>query len=200
MRRGRPGCRRGDDPLAPCTPTRTGPVGQLDLADPRTTRLRRPPTQETPPVFVHPLEADLRADFWSAAPGYEKLLPSLLVDPAGARPRPYFQAVPEDKPGRNRWHLDLYVDYLDSLAAEVTRLCALGASEVRHVDEEVHGFTNTFVAMLDPCGNESMRVRSSRPDRRISRLNRDDIDPSVPDSPPGRARGISGPHSTWAAG
>jgi hypothetical protein len=99
-------------------------------------------------------EIDVLADFWAAALGYEKLLPFMLVDPGGVRPRLFFQAVPETKPGKNRWHLDLYVEHLDGLAAEVERLRALGASEVRHVDEEVFGFTNTFTAMLDPCGNE----------------------------------------------
>jgi Glyoxalase-like domain len=99
-------------------------------------------------------EIDVLADFWAAALGYEKLLPFLLVDPGGVRPRLFFQAVPEPKVGKNRWHLDLYVEHVDGLAAEVERLRALGASEVRHVDEEVMGFTNTFTAMQDPCGNE----------------------------------------------
>ncbi len=99
-------------------------------------------------------DVDVLADFWAAALGYEKLLPFLLVDPGGVRPRLAFQSVPEPKVGKNRWHLDLYVEHLDGLAGEVARLRALGASEVLHVDEEVFGFTNTFTAMLDPCGNE----------------------------------------------
>jgi hypothetical protein len=97
---------------------------------------------------------DLLADFWSAALGYEKLLPFLLVDPAAVRPRIVFQVVPEAKTTNNRWHLDLYVERLDGLEPEVERLVALGATTVREVDEVVLGFSNTFTAMLDPDGNE----------------------------------------------
>jgi hypothetical protein len=99
-------------------------------------------------------DVDALADFWAAALGYEKLLPFLLIDPRGVRPRLAFQDVPEGKVAKNRWHLDLYVEHLDDLGAEVERLRALGASEVLHVDNEVLGFTNVFTAMLDVRGNE----------------------------------------------
>jgi hypothetical protein len=97
---------------------------------------------------------DVLARFWAAALGYEKLLPFLLVDPANAKPRLVFQVVPEPKTAKNRWHLDLYVEALDALQPEVERLVALGATEVRHIDEVVLGFTNTFTTMVDPDGNE----------------------------------------------
>lgn len=99
-------------------------------------------------------EVEPLAEFWAEALGYTKLLPFLLVDPDGLRPRLVFQAVPERKVAKNRWHLDLYVERLEDLRPEVARLAALGATEVRHVDEPVLGFTNAFTAMLDPRGNE----------------------------------------------
>jgi hypothetical protein len=93
-------------------------------------------------------------DFWAAALDYVKLLPFLLLDPHGVRPRIAFQAVPEPKITKNRWHLDLYVESLEGLAAEVARLVSLGASEVRDVDEVVSGFSNVFTLMTDPQDNE----------------------------------------------
>ena len=92
--------------------------------------------------------------FWSAALGYRALVPDYLVDPAGVRPRLVFNVVPEPKVVKNRCHLDLYVDRLDDLDAKVAELVQLGATELHHVDEVVHGYTDVFTAMLDPCGNE----------------------------------------------
>jgi hypothetical protein len=97
---------------------------------------------------------DVLAEFWSATLGYVKLLPSLIIDPDGVQPRIAFLAVPEPKTVKNRWHLDLYVDHFDKLAAEIDRVTTLGATKVRDYDEVSHGFTNTFAVMLDPVGNE----------------------------------------------
>ncbi len=97
---------------------------------------------------------DVLAEFWSATLGYAKLLPFVLVDPAGVQPRILFHAVPEPKSVKNRWHLDLYVDHLDKLGAEIERVTSLGATKVRYFDDISHGFTNTFAVMLDPAGNE----------------------------------------------
>ena len=97
---------------------------------------------------------DQLADFWASVLGFEKLLPFLLLDPANVKPRIVFQVVDEPKVAKNRWHLDLYVDHLDALPAKVAEITALGAKELRHVDETVHGFTNTFTVMSDPQGNE----------------------------------------------
>ena len=99
-------------------------------------------------------DVDALADFWAQALGYIKLAPFLLVDPDGVRPRLVFQAVPEPKVAKNRWHMDLYVERPEDLRREVERLVALGATEIRQLDEPVLGFTNTFTAMLDPRGNE----------------------------------------------
>ena len=97
---------------------------------------------------------DVLAEFWSATLGYTKLLPWVLVDPAGVQPRILFHAVPEPKTVKNRWHLDLYVDHIDKLEAEIERVTALGATKVQDFDGVSHGFTNTFAVMLDPAGNE----------------------------------------------
>jgi hypothetical protein len=97
---------------------------------------------------------DELADFWASALGYQKLLPFILVDPANVNPRIVFQVVEEPKVAKNRWHLDLYVDHLDSLQLKVAEMTALGAQEIRRVDETVYGFTNTFTVMLDPQRNE----------------------------------------------
>jgi hypothetical protein len=97
---------------------------------------------------------DVLAEFWSTTLGYTKLLPFLLMDPAGIQPRIVFHVVPEPKTVKNRWHLDLYVDHLDKLDAEIERVTALGATKMQDFDSISHGFTNTFAVMLDPAGNE----------------------------------------------
>jgi hypothetical protein len=97
---------------------------------------------------------DVLAEFWAATLGYTKLLPFMLIDPAGVQPRIVFHAVPEPKTVKNRWHLDLYVDHLDQLDAEIERVTALGATKVQYFDSIALGFTNTFAVMLDPAGNE----------------------------------------------
>jgi hypothetical protein len=78
--------------------------------------------------------------------------PTVLVQAPGARPRLFFQLVPEPKTVKNRVHLDLRCDSFD---AEVARLTALGASILEQHDSH-------FV-LLDPEGNEfclSRRIAS----------------------------------------
>jgi predicted enzyme related to lactoylglutathione lyase len=69
--------------------------------------------------------------------------------PAGL-PELVFQRVPEAKAGKNRLHLDLYVD---DPAAEVARVEALGATRI---DEPVQGGDACawWQVMADPEGNE----------------------------------------------
>jgi hypothetical protein len=69
--------------------------------------------------------------------------PTVLVEAPGARPRLFFQLVPEPKTVKNRVHLDLRCDSFD---AEVERLSALGAS--------VHEKHDGHFVLLDPEGNE----------------------------------------------
>lgn len=66
--------------------------------------------------------------------------PTVMVD--GPGPTLCFQKMPGRTEGRNRWHLDLRCA---SRAAEVSRLCALGAT-VREVRE-------AWTTLLDPEGN-----------------------------------------------
>ncbi|HEX2049967.1 MAG TPA: VOC family protein [Actinomycetota bacterium] len=107
------------------------------------------------------------AEFWAAALGYEVEAPrpadadvvarrpelagswAAARDPSGARPRLYFQRVPEPKVAKNRVHLDVGVADMD---AEVARLTALGARVVRA--PEVSAYGETWTVLTDPEGNE----------------------------------------------
>lgn len=115
-----------------------------------------PRSLETFGITVDCQEAGMDAlvDFWAEVLGYKKVWPSLIVDPKSVRPRIAFNVVPEPKLVKNRWHLDVYVDDVAELEPQVHALTELGATEVRHVDETVHGYTNIFTVMLDPQGNE----------------------------------------------
>lgn len=85
-----------------------------------------------------------------------------LVDPAGAGPRVWFQAVPEAKTVKNRLHLDLKVGggrgaplavRRARVDGEVARLTALGASVLR-VTDAPGGMDHYAVLLQDPEGNE----------------------------------------------
>ena len=85
---------------------------------------------------------------------------SAIVDLEGARPRIYFQRVPEPKVAKNRLHMDLNAGGgpdvpLDErkrrVDAEVSRLKALGATDERGAIERD---TEYWVRMNDPEGNE----------------------------------------------
>jgi hypothetical protein len=70
--------------------------------------------------------------------------PNVLVEPAsGDGPRLWFQQVPEPKLGKNRVHLDLRAEDIDT---EVRRLAERGAVELYRI--------GTNVTMVDPEGNE----------------------------------------------
>jgi catechol 2,3-dioxygenase-like lactoylglutathione lyase family enzyme len=103
--------------------------------------------------------ADARrmADFWSAALGYELNEiddeDAVIVDPSGRGWPLLFQVVPEGKSVKNRLHLDLRPP--GSMAKEVERVKALGASEFRFVEEGGSFWT----IMLDPEGNEFCVLR-----------------------------------------
>jgi hypothetical protein len=120
-----------------------------------------------------------QAEFWAAALGYEveqdeELIRRLLdegaateddvmtvdgrlawrdgaamSDPTGARPRWFFQLVPETKSVKNRMHVDVRIDEVDR-AATIDRLVEAGAS----VLYEGRQGPNTWVTMADPEGNE----------------------------------------------
>jgi hypothetical protein len=98
------------------------------------------------------------ATFWAAALGFE-LDPdsdqegAQLSDPSGKTGGLYFQPVPEAKVAKNRVHLDLRPSA--SMAEEVERLIALGATVVERVDVEGSFWT----VMRDPEGNELCVLR-----------------------------------------
>ncbi len=78
-----------------------------------------------------------------------------IEDPAGVRPRMFFQRVPEPKSVKNRVHLDLAApatassDRAEGIDAFAERLTALGGTRLRAVKEGGY-----FVVMADPEGNE----------------------------------------------
>lgn len=101
------------------------------------------------------------ADFWAASLGWEVGDvddEDAFVSPAGTPDNtPWqgllFQKVPEGKVVKNRLHLDLRPE--DSMAAEVERSVALGATVQARVDVEGSFWT----VMLDPEGNEFCILR-----------------------------------------
>lgn len=84
---------------------------------------------------------------------------SAIVDPTGVGPRVFFQKVPEPKTAKNRVHLDLNVSESRRVGleeghrrvdAEVLRLVALGATQIRVASER----GEYWIVMADPEGNE----------------------------------------------
>lgn len=99
----------------------------------------------------------LLADFWCLALGYRLIdvddaLAEIEPD-EGPGPTLLFQVVPEGKTVKNRIHLDLRSS--GSMAAEVQRVEALGATSIRRVDEGGSFWT----LMTDPEGNEFCVLR-----------------------------------------
>lgn len=99
----------------------------------------------------------LVADFWCAALGYRLV----EIDEEGAEIQPVdgpgwtllFLIVPEGKTAKNRLHLDLRP--AGSMAEEVARLEAAGATAIGRVDEGGSFWT----VMADPEGNEFCVLR-----------------------------------------
>jgi hypothetical protein len=99
----------------------------------------------------------LVADFWCAALGYRLV----EIDDEGAEIKPVhgdgwtmlFIIVPEGKSVKNRLHLDLRPT--GSMAGEVARLEAAGATAITRVDEGGSFWT----VMGDPEGNEFCVLR-----------------------------------------
>jgi hypothetical protein len=72
-----------------------------------------------------------------------------IISPLPDRPRVLFQHVPEPKTGKNRLHFDVRVGR-EQQEAEVTRLLALGATELWRGAQG----PSSWVTMADPEGNE----------------------------------------------
>ena len=81
-----------------------------------------------------------------------------LIDPDGAKPRIFFQRVPEPKVAKNRVHLDINVSVgapdkeegWRRVTAHTERLVAAGATVLRELNEPA----GHCMVMQDPEGNE----------------------------------------------
>lgn len=107
-------------------------------------------------------------EYWAAAGVPEEELPvgagdtpESIVDPAGQRPRVWFQQVPEPKVTKNRIHFDLMVGggrdvpvviRKQRVTTTVERLIEVGASVLRTMDDSDVG--HYAVVLQDPEGNE----------------------------------------------
>lgn len=107
------------------------------------------------------------AEFWCAALGYEVTdreeglvtiaAPGTDIDAVGpVAPVLTFAAVPENKAGKNRWHLDLSPER--DQREEEARLIALGARRADVGQGDVR-----WIVMQDPEGNEFCVLRTPRP-------------------------------------
>jgi catechol 2,3-dioxygenase-like lactoylglutathione lyase family enzyme len=103
-------------------------------------------------VVVDCLDPDPLAEFWSAVLGVEVAHRGddwVSLHAAGSgHPRVAFQRVPEPKVGKNRLHLDVWVEDIPhaTVAAE-----ALGATRVGDL---VADSGEPFQILADPAGNE----------------------------------------------
>ena len=130
----------------------------FDCVDPSTLATFWAAVLGYPPPDIHAVRAKLRAlgtadedlGNWCAVED-----PSPSLD-GTARPRLFFQRVPEPKVVKNRVHLDVAApsdgpgDRRQQIDAEVRRVVQLGARELRSVTDDA-GY---FVVLQDPEGNE----------------------------------------------
>jgi predicted enzyme related to lactoylglutathione lyase len=113
--------------------------------------------------LVDALDVDCRdprllAEFWCVALGYrlddaDEVSASIVPAEGASGWALLFFVVPEGKSVKNRLHLDLSPP--DTMAAEVDRLLAAGATVQGRVDEGGSFWT----VMLDPEGNEFCVLR-----------------------------------------
>ncbi|MGB2757451.1 MAG: VOC family protein [Acidimicrobiia bacterium] len=98
-------------------------------------------------------DKDLLSTFWCAALGYEPKGSlgqyASITDPTGSGPDLVFQEVDEPKSTKNRMHLDLYFDDIESERARLIELGALASSEDAFEMKRERWFV-----MTDPEGNE----------------------------------------------
>jgi Glyoxalase-like domain len=114
---------------------------------------------------VPPAEPDTTWNaHYRARLGGEEAFHNRLFDPAGLRPPIFFQAVPEEKAGKNRLHLDLYPTGRDNalpqeervaiVDAKVAELVELGGRVLRTARDDDPDDLQYFVVLQDPEGNE----------------------------------------------
>jgi predicted enzyme related to lactoylglutathione lyase len=91
--------------------------------------------------------------FWSEALGYKTLVSwadgAVLVPETEVRPPLILQRVPESKNGKNRMHIDIVTEDVES---EVARIEVLGAKRLHEGLREFGG--SRWITMADPEGNE----------------------------------------------
>jgi predicted enzyme related to lactoylglutathione lyase len=116
-------------------------------------------------LYVNCLSVDCRdpravARFWSQALDWpileddddDEVMVAPGREPVAGKYPLLFVRVPDEKTGKNRWHLDLAPE---DQAAEVARLEGLGARRV-----DIGQGDQTWVVMADPEGNEFCVLRS----------------------------------------
>ena len=103
-------------------------------------------------LVVDCADPDRLADFWAAALGYERFGAAgqyrSIVDPDGEGPKLIFQQVPEPKTTKNRVHIDVHAEDIET---EADRLVALGATRL---DDTIDEVGTAWIPMADPEGNE----------------------------------------------
>jgi predicted enzyme related to lactoylglutathione lyase len=106
------------------------------------------------------VELDVTAAFWQAALGYvrENTIENRYVTLTGEGPTLTLQRVPEPKQGKNRMHMDLLVDDLDT---ETARLRTLGATTVSPSPRREFG--QQWFVLADPEGNEFCVAKDPNP-------------------------------------
>lgn len=92
-------------------------------------------------------------NFWCAALRYQLRGDvghyRAIVAPGNDEPRIIMQRVPEKRVGKNRLHIDIHVDDIES---EAVRIVGLGAT--RSVSTPIDEVGSRWIRMLDPEGNE----------------------------------------------
>jgi hypothetical protein len=78
---------------------------------------------------------------------------SAASDPAGVKPRMFFQRVPEGRTVKNRVHVDVKAPE-GEVEAEVERLVGLGATVVLRYEGDYGPFHEVHFVMQDVEGNE----------------------------------------------
>lgn len=115
---------------------------------------------QTVGVTIDCVDVPVAAAFWKAALGYDEPVPYTegaqfhgLLSPGGGLHHLTLQKVNEPRAGKNRVHLDIFVDDLD---ADYQRLIGLGARPLADHNDE--GGYRTMV-LADPLGNEFCLVQ-----------------------------------------
>ena len=113
-----------------------------------------PRRNATVTVTLDSSDPETLASFWSEALGYQEIgrvdqYIALGPAPGLMNIKLVLQRVSETKPGKNRMHLDLWVDDIDTEAA---RLEAIGARRLQDKPFDENGFL--WYQLADPEGNE----------------------------------------------